>query len=52
VVRLYVDCGKKSKLEFVIYPATQLSSAVEPYNSILTLVERSDYAFIIDSEAT
>ena len=34
--RLSVDYGKKSKLEFAIYPAPQISSAVvEPYNSIL-----------------
>merc|ERR1711892_1520554 len=35
--RLSVDYGKKSKLEFAIYPAPQVSTAVvEPYNSILT----------------
>nr|XP_042713345.1 tubulin alpha-1B chain [Chrysemys picta bellii] len=35
--RLSVDYGKKSKLEFSIYPAPQVSTAVvEPYNSILT----------------
>ncbi|MEM9635077.1 MAG: hypothetical protein AAGA50_27375, partial [Pseudomonadota bacterium] len=35
--RLSVDYGKKSKLEFSIYPAPQISTAVvEPYNSILT----------------
>ncbi|TEA25582.1 hypothetical protein DBR06_SOUSAS22810002, partial [Sousa chinensis] len=35
--RLSVDYGKKSKLEFSICPAPQVSSAViEPYNSILT----------------
>jgi hypothetical protein len=34
--RLSVDYGKKSKLEFAIYPAPQVSTAVvEPYNSIL-----------------
>ena len=34
---LCVDYGKKSKLEFAIYPAPQVSTAVvEPYNSILT----------------
>ncbi|KFV99931.1 Tubulin alpha chain, partial [Eurypyga helias] len=34
--RLSVDYGKKSKLEFSIYPAPQVSTAVvEPYNSIL-----------------
>ena len=35
--RLSVDYGKKSKLEFSIYPAPQVSTAVvEPYNSVLT----------------
>lgn len=35
--RLSIDYGKKSKLEFAIYPAPQVSTAVvEPYNSILT----------------
>merc|ERR1712079_201502 len=35
--RLSVDYGKRSKLEFSIYPAPQVATAVvEPYNSILT----------------
>ncbi|KAI4816450.1 hypothetical protein KUCAC02_008777 [Chaenocephalus aceratus] len=35
--RLSVDYGKKSKLEFSVYPAPQVSTAVvEPYNAILT----------------
>ncbi|GCC17287.1 hypothetical protein chiPu_0017511, partial [Chiloscyllium punctatum] len=35
--RLSVDYGKKSKLEFSVYPAPRISTAVvEPYNSILT----------------
>merc|ERR1711908_122039 len=35
--RLSVDYGKKSKLEFAVYPAPQVATAVvEPYNSILT----------------
>ncbi|KAF7341433.1 Tubulin alpha chain [Mycena venus] len=35
--KLSTDYGKKSKLEFCIYPAPQLSSSVvEPYNSVLT----------------
>nr|KAF6451348.1 tubulin alpha 4a [Molossus molossus] len=39
--RLSVDYGKKSKLEFSIYPAPQVSTAVvEPYNSILTNLNR------------
>ena len=53
--RLSVDYGKKSKLEFSIYPAPQVSTAVvEPYNSILTThttLEPSDCAFMVDNEA-
>uniref|UniRef100_A0A8D8W0S1 Tubulin alpha chain, testis-specific n=1 Tax=Cacopsylla melanoneura TaxID=428564 RepID=A0A8D8W0S1_9HEMI len=53
--RLSVDYGKKSKLEFAIYPAPQGSTAVvEPYNSILathTTLEHSDCAFMFDNEA-
>lgn len=53
--RLSVDYGKKSKLEFAIYPAPQMSSAVvEPYNAILTThatLEHSDCAFMVDNEA-
>jgi len=53
--RLSVDYGKKSKLEFAIYPAPEISSAVvEPYNSILTThttLEHSDCAFMVDNEA-
>lgn len=53
--RLSVDYGKKSKLEFSIYPAPQISTAVvEPYNSILTThttLEHSDCSFMVDNEA-
>ncbi|XP_072178493.1 tubulin alpha-1A chain-like [Diadema setosum] len=53
--RLSVDYGKKSKLEFAIYPAPQVSTAVvEPYNSVLTThntLEHSDCAFMVDNEA-
>merc|ERR1711991_735608 len=53
--RLSVDYGKKSKLEFTIYPAPQISTAVvEPYNTILsthTMLEHSDCAFMVDNEA-
>ncbi|KFV05485.1 Tubulin alpha-2 chain, partial [Pterocles gutturalis] len=53
--RLSIEYGKKSKLEFAIYPAPQVSSAVvEPYNSILTThttLEHSDCAFMVDNEA-
>ncbi|TKR92873.1 hypothetical protein L596_007441 [Steinernema carpocapsae] len=53
--RLSVDFGKKSKLEFSIYPAPRISTAVvEPYNSILTThttLEHSDCSFMVDNEA-
>ena len=53
--RLSVDYGKKSKLEFDIYPAPRISTAVvEPYNAILTThttLEHSDCAFMVDNEA-
>jgi len=53
--RLSVDYGKKSKLQFCVYPAPQVSTAVvEPYNSILTThttLEHSDCAFMVDNEA-
>ncbi|XP_043541501.1 tubulin alpha-1D chain-like [Chiloscyllium plagiosum] len=53
--RLSVDYGKKSKLEFSIYPAPQISTAVvEPYNTVLVThctLEHSDCAFMVDNEA-
>ena len=53
--RLSVDYGKKSKLEFTVYPAPQVSTAVvEPYNSILAthaMIDHSDCAFMVDNEA-
>ena len=53
--RLSVDYGKKSKLEFAIYPAPQVSTAVvEPYNSILTThsaMEHADVTFLVDNDA-
>ncbi|KAM9342416.1 tubulin alpha 5 [Pholidichthys leucotaenia] len=52
---LSLEYGKKSKLEFAIYPAPQVSTAVvEPYNAILTThttLEHSDCAFMVDNEA-
>ncbi|XP_032891352.1 tubulin alpha-1C chain-like [Amblyraja radiata] len=52
--RLSVDYGKKSKLEFSVYPAPQISTAVvEPYNSVLVThctLEHSDCAFMMDNE--
>ncbi|KAG0306504.1 alpha-tubulin, partial [Linnemannia gamsii] len=53
--RLSADYGKKSKLEFSVYPAPEMAtSVVEPYNSILTThstLEHSDCAFMVDNEA-
>ena len=53
--RLSVEYGKKSKLQFCIYPAPQVSTAVvEPYNAILTThtsLEHTDCAFMVDNEA-
>ncbi|KNC78441.1 tubulin alpha chain [Sphaeroforma arctica JP610] len=53
--RLSIDYGKKSKLEFAVYPSPQLATAVvEPYNSVLTThttLEHSDCAFMVDNEA-
>lgn len=53
--RLSVDYGKKSKLEFCVYPSPLISSAVvEPYNSVLTThttLEHSDCSFMVDNEA-
>lgn len=50
--RLSTDYGKKSKLEFCVYPAPQLSSSVvEPYNSVLTThttLEHSDCSFMVN----
>jgi tubulin alpha len=49
--RLSTDYGKKSKLEFCVYPAPQMSSSiVEPYNSVLTThttLEHSDCSFMV-----
>ncbi|CAC5377668.1 TUBA [Mytilus coruscus] len=52
---LSMDFGKKSKLEFAIYPSPKVATAVvEPYNSVLTThttLEHSDCAFMVDNEA-
>ncbi|XP_025113848.1 tubulin alpha-1 chain-like [Pomacea canaliculata] len=52
---LSVDYGKKSKLEFGVYPAPQIATAVvEPYNTILTThstLEHCDCGFVMDNEA-
>ncbi|KAI9592679.1 alpha tubulin 6 [Syncephalis fuscata] len=53
--RLSKDYGKKTKLEFAVYPAPEMSTAVvEPYNSILTThttLEHVDCSFMVDNEA-
>ena len=53
--QLSFDFAKKSKLEFVVYPAPQVATAVvEPYNAVLTAhgtVENTDCAFMVDNEA-
>lgn len=53
--RLSVDYGKKTKIEFAVYPSPQIATAVvEPYNSVLcthALMEHSDVAFMVDNEA-
>ena len=52
--KLSAEFGKKSKLEFSIYPAPQISTAiVEPYNAILythTTLEHCDCAFLVDNQ--
>jgi tubulin alpha len=53
--RLAADYGKKSKLDFCVYPSPQVSTAVvEPYNSVLAthgLLEHTDVTFLLDNEA-
>lgn len=53
--RLTSEYGKISKLQFSVYPAPQISTAVvEPYNSVLTThftFDHSDCAFMVDNEA-
>ncbi|KAK4153302.1 Tubulin/FtsZ, GTPase domain-containing protein [Chaetomidium leptoderma] len=53
--RLSTDYAKKCKLEFTVYPAPRLSSAVvEPYNAVLSThstIENSDCTFLVDNEA-
>ncbi|CAZ85063.1 unnamed protein product [Tuber melanosporum] len=52
---LSADFGKKSKLEFAVYPAPRVSTAVvEPYNAVLSThstIENSDCTFLVDNEA-
>ena len=53
--QLSVAYGKKSKLEFSIYPAPQVAtSVVEPYNAVLTThasMNHTDCSFLMDNEA-
>ncbi|XP_066242156.1 tubulin alpha chain-like 3 isoform X1 [Saccopteryx leptura] len=53
--QLSIQYGRKTKLEFSVYPAPRMSTAVvEPYNSILTThftLEHSDCTFMVDNEA-
>ncbi|KAK2629455.1 hypothetical protein QTJ16_000275 [Diplocarpon rosae] len=53
--RLSADYSKKSKLEFAVYPAPRVSTAVvEPYNAVLSThstIENSDCTFLVDNEA-
>lgn len=53
--RLSTDYAKKCKLEFAVYPAPRVSTAiVEPYNAVLathSTIENSDCTFLVDNEA-
>ena len=53
--RLSTDYPKKDKLEFAVYPAPQVSTAVvEPYNAIHTThatIEHATCSFLFDNEA-
>ncbi|RPB24766.1 tubulin alpha chain [Terfezia boudieri ATCC MYA-4762] len=53
--RLATDYGKKSKLEFSIYPSPRVAnSVVEPYNAVLSThstIENADCTFLVDNEA-
>lgn len=51
--RLSVDYGKKTKMDFAIYPSPKISTAtVEPYNAILSthsLLEHTDVCVMLDN---
>lgn len=53
--RLTVEYGKKSKVQFAIYPTNQLSTAItEPYNAVLSThytFDHSDCCFLVDNDA-
>ena len=52
---LHNDYGKKTCLEFAIFPSPKLSTVItEPYNTVLnthTGLEHADCVFIVDNEA-
>ncbi|TGZ58962.1 hypothetical protein CRM22_009338 [Opisthorchis felineus] len=53
--RLSVEYGKKAKLQFAVYPAPNIATAVvEPYNTVLAThmtLEHADCTFMVDNEA-
>lgn len=53
--RLAAEYGKKCKLEFAVYPAPRVSTAVvEPYNAVLSThstIENADCTFLVDNDA-
>jgi tubulin alpha len=53
--KLKADYGRKTKMEFVIYPSHDISvSVLEPYNTILAagkMQETCDVGFMIDNQA-
>ena len=54
--RISSEYAKKIRLQYSVYPAPKISSAVvEPYNTILTThstLEHSDCTFLMDNQAT
>ena len=52
---LLKEYRQKNNLQFSVYPAPQVSTAVvEPYNSVLTThftIDESDCMFMVDNEA-
>lgn len=53
--RLSTEYAKKCRLQFAVYPAPRIASAVvEPYNAVLTThstLDHSDCTFMMDNEA-
>ncbi|CAG7970259.1 unnamed protein product [Penicillium salamii] len=53
--RLAAEYGKKSKLEFAVYPSPSVATTVvEPYNAVLSThstIENSECTFLVDNEA-